>query len=65
MEIPGITLEEFVDLFQGLELASPVSERREEDLDVLVDSVNPQRLENNPIDLDKDTIRQMYERIIK
>lgn len=64
-EIPGVTLDEFVELFKGLNLASPVSEKREADLDVLVDSVNPQRLENNPIALDKDTIRKMYERIIK
>lgn len=64
-EIPGITLDEFVELFKRLDLPSPVSEKREEDLDVLVDSVNPQRLGNNPIALDKDTIRKMYERIIK
>jgi len=64
-EIPGITLDEFVELFKGLDLASPISEKREADLDVLVDSVNPQRLGNNPIALDKDTIRKMYERIIK
>lgn len=64
-EIPGITLEEFIELFEGLDLAYPVSETREKDLDILVDSVNPQRLGNNPIALDKDTIRQMYERIIR
>lgn len=64
-EIPGITVYEFIELFKNLNLASPISEKREEDLDVLVDSVNPQRLGNNPIALGKDTIRQMYERIIK
>lgn len=64
-EIPGITLDEFIELFKSLELASPISNQREEDLDVLVDSVNPQRLGNNPVELDKETIRQMYERIIK
>ena len=64
-EIPGITLDEFIELFEGLNLDYPVSEIREKDLDVLVESVNPQRLGNNPVALDKDTIRQIYERIIR
>jgi len=64
-EIPGITLDEFIELFEGLNLDYPVSETREKDLDVLVESVNPQRLGNNPVALDKDTIRQIYERIIR
>lgn len=64
-EIPGITLDEFIELFEGLNLDYPVSETREKDLDVLVESVNLQRLGNNPIALDKDTIRRMYERIIR
>ncbi len=64
-DIPGITLDEFIELFDNLELGFPVSEKREEDLEILVDSVNPQRLENNPVTLDKDIIRKMYERIIK
>lgn len=64
-EIPGITLEEFINLFDDLELEYPISKDREEEISVLVDSVNPQRLGNNPVELDKDTIRQMYERIIR
>ena len=31
----------------------------------LVDSVNAERLENNPIKFDKETLRNLYERIIK
>lgn len=64
-DIPGITLDEFIKLFNELELNQPISNSRDEDLDVLVESVNPQRLGNNPVELDKETIRQMYERIIK
>jgi alcohol dehydrogenase class IV len=64
-EIPGITLEEFIELFRELELEYPVSGSREEDLKLLVASVNPQRLKNNPVKLDEKTIRLMYERIIK
>lgn len=64
-EIPGITRDEFVEIFKELELENPVSKSREEDLEVLVDSVNTQRLENNPIAFDKYEIREMYERIIR
>lgn len=64
-EIPGITLAQFVDLVKGLELEYPKSETRDEDLDILVKSVNPQRLGNNPVTLEEDIIRQMYERIIR
>lgn len=64
-EIPGITLGEFISLFNQLSLEHPVSNFRDEDLDILVESVNPQRLSNNPVELDKETIRHMYERILK
>jgi alcohol dehydrogenase class IV len=64
-KIPSITLDEFIELFRGLKLEYPISESREDDLNILVASVNPQRLKNNPVELDKETIRQMYERIIK
>lgn len=64
-EVPEITVEQFMEMFNSLELMYPVSVTRDDDLDVLVDSVNIQRLSNNPITLDKNTIRQMYERIIK
>jgi len=64
-EIPRITVDDFVNIFNEMNLEHPVSETREQDIDLLVESVNPQRLENNPIALDRDAIRQMYERIIK
>ena len=34
------------------------------DLDMLANSVNPQRLENNPVRLDRDTIRSLYKEIL-
>ncbi len=64
-EIPGITVDEFTKLFEELELTHPKAENKEKELMILVDSVNPQRLSNNPVELDKNTIRYMYERIIK
>lgn len=63
--IPGITVEKFIKLFDGLELAHPVSKDKGKDIEILVDSVNPQRLGNNPVELDRNTIKEMYERIVK
>ncbi len=36
-----------------------------EDLDVLTNSVNTQRLNNNPVRLDKDTIKDLYKEILE
>jgi len=35
------------------------------DLDLLVNSVNTQRLQNNPVRFDKDTIRILYKEILE
>ena len=43
----------------------PKSKSRLEELNILVDSVNLERLANNPIQFDKKEIRKMYEEIIK
>lgn len=64
-EIPGITVEEFINLFEELGLEYPVSKNREADIQLLTNSVNLQRLKNNPFELDKSTIQKMYERIIR
>lgn len=63
--IPGITVEDFVELFDSLELAHPVSKDKEKDIETLVASVNLQRLGNNPVELDRNTIKEMYARIVK
>lgn len=63
--VPGITLEEFINLVNELGFIYPTSTKREEDLNLLTDSVNPERLGNNPKELDKATIRKMYERILR
>mgnify|MGYP003319251883 CR=1 FL=1 len=40
-----------------------VAENYEEDINILSESVNPERLKNNPIQFEKDIIRKMYKNI--
>lgn len=55
----------FEKMMQDMELANPVANNREEELDTLSTSVNPVRLKNNPVELDEMTIRSLYETIVK
>jgi alcohol dehydrogenase class IV len=43
----------------------PPQEASEDDLDILVKSVNAKRLHNNPIALGKETIRELYTKILE
>ncbi len=45
------------------ELGMSVPEMKESDLDIMVESVNPDRLRNNPVRLDRDAIRELYYKI--
>ena len=47
-----------------MKLVHPKSENREEDLEVLANSVNPVRLKNNPVRLSIEAIRSLYSRIV-
>ena len=53
------------ELLRQLEMEKPVSKNRETDLEILADSVNPLRLKNNPVAFSRDTLKAMYERILK
>ena len=53
------------DLLMKLEMTQPVSKNRKADLEILVDSVNPLRLKNNPVAFSRDTLKALYERILK
>ena len=53
------------DLLHQLEIEQPVSSNRDTDLEILADSVNPLRLKNNPVAFSRDTLKAMYERILK
>ncbi len=55
--------EKLESIYKVLELDTPKADQ--EQINELTDSVNEQRLKNNPIALDKATIRQLYEQILE
>ena len=55
----------FQDILKCLELDRPCSTNIEEDIKVLSESVNPIRLKNNPVYLNTDVIREMYNTLVK
>ena len=54
----------FEKILTDLEIKHPISNNKERDVKILVDSVNPERLSNNPIAFKKEELREMYEEII-
>lgn len=56
---------EFSEMLRELELAIPDSKDRDNDIKLLSEKVNPERLSNHPVSLSTDEIVTMYERIIK
>lgn len=54
----------FRDMMTQMELATPITNKREEELSILSTSVNPVRLKNNPVALSSDTIRSLYNFIL-
>lgn len=55
----------FRGMMDEMSLANPVANNRDEEMDVLVHSVNPVRLKNNPVELDVFTMSRLYEDIVK
>lgn len=55
----------FCDMMKEMDLSNPVPNNRDEDLNTLSSSVNPVRLKNNPIILEREVIRRLYNCIIK
>ena len=53
------------EMMLEMELAKPVSSNREEELNVLSTSVNPVRLKNNPVELNVEVIKSLYNIIVK
>ena len=56
---------QFRQMMKEMDLKDPVAENMDEELNLLSTSVNPVRLKNNPIRLDIDAIRDLYEKIVK
>ena len=55
----------FCQLMEKLGMNSPAAEDRGRDMEILTRSVNPVRLKNNPVLLTEQTLRTLYERIVK
>ena len=64
-ESPIQAIKKFRQMMMELELSNPVINTKEDDLRVLSTSVNPVRLKNNPIIIDKVTALNLYEKILK
>lgn len=60
-----IDLTYFECMMEEMEMRYPTTVDREADLDVLTASVNPVRLKNNPVELNTEILRKMYERILR
>ena len=63
-ETPTKAIVIFREMMTLMELANPIAIKRDEELLVLSTSVNPVRLKNNPIALDDQTIRELYDKIV-
>lgn len=61
----GITRDEFIGLIEELGMEKPASQTPEEDIEVLADSVNLQRLSNSPVAFDRGQLLDMYRNIIR
>ena len=55
----------FRSIMFALDMPHPKSGDRKSELDVLTHSVNPIRLKNNPVKLDEEVIRNIYEKILQ
>lgn len=55
----------FCRLLEELDMACPKSDQKEKDVDILVRSVNPLRLKNHPVTFRTETMKKLYERIVK
>lgn len=60
-----ISIQGFRKLMDELSMQQPVSRQREEELTLLSRSVNPVRMKNNPVAIDEQQARRLYEAIIK
>lgn len=62
---PVNAIELFRKMMKEMDLKNPVSNNRDDEVHILSTSVNPVRLKNNPIELDRITISTLYNRIVQ
>ena len=63
-EHPEQAVLSFRQMMEEMELKNPCAEDRGHEINILSTSVNPVRLKNNPVELDVETIRGIYSKII-
>ena len=56
---------EFRQMMVDMELAKPISSKKDEDLELLSRSVNPVRLKNNPVEVTVEVAKSLYNIIVK
>lgn len=64
-ENPYAAKDIFTCMLRNMELQNPTSNNRTEELETLTTSVNPVRLRNNPVKISDNTIRSLYNKILK
>ena len=62
---PMEAIDVFEQMMKEMELSNPVAGNIEEELQMLSTSVNPVRLKNNPIAIDKEDAKGLYNSILK
>ena len=62
---PVKAIETFHLMMTDMDLKNPIANNRDDELNILSTSVNPVRLKNNPVDLDKIVICDLYNKIVK
>lgn len=55
----------FDQMMKEMELENPVAGNRDEELKMLSTSVNPVRLKNNPIEINEETAKKLYNSILR
>lgn len=60
-----ISINYYKRMFEKMEMQYPVSKNKDLELDLLVNSVNPVRLKNNPVKISETILREMYGRIVQ
>lgn len=62
---PGEAISLFVNMMKEMELKDPVTNNKDKEIGILSYSVNPVRLNNNPVELNESSIQTLYLIIIK
>lgn len=64
-ESPMFAISKYREMLKEMELLNPISSNQKEDLKILSNSVNPIRLKNNPVVLDKPALKKLYRFVLK